>query len=665
MGEDESYRNPFWSGGFADPFLLKVRGRYYAYATENERDPVAGAPVFPILRSADMRTWEAAGHAMRAFGEPYFRYWAPEVTEDNGRFLLYYAVHTEPFRAAIRVAVAERPEGPFVDSGRDLTSASFAWSIDPHVFRDHDGTWYLFYTTEFMETDTGLIGTGNVVDRLIDPLTAAGAPARVTPPRHAWQLFEAKRAEKDGRDWYCVEGPAVLRHRDRYYEMYSGGCYFRDNYAVGYAVASAPIGPGGLRDDSWHDHGIDESGLLMRGSGNTLVSPGHNSVVPGPNNADLYIAYHAWPVDRSGRLPCLDRLYWHGDALWTPAPTITPQPAPALPRLRDLFDGDRLDPAWTATGGRWRLGDAEAVQEMAGATEAALAHVEPLGPAWLLEVSARRIEGDGAYGVGLGEGATVLIDPAAGVLEARAPDGPPARAALPERFRPEAMHQLVLAHSGTLLQVRLDGLPALALACPAGAAFALRTERCSAGFAGIALTDHFRDEFLDPHLDAAGLGWTTVDGGPPGAAWRIEAGALSQGEPSGERAVLKGSVPARFEAGATMRARGTGPASGAFGLLLRRGEAGDLAILLSADGRLLVEGRGDLRGVREAVDLGAGFDVGAWHTITLARRGEALAIGLDGPALLSLPLPESGYGFGLITRDAEVAFTGAWQTGYR
>jgi hypothetical protein len=66
---------------------------------------------------------------MLALGGAYYRYRAPEVTVHNGPFLLYYAVHTEPFRAAIRVAVAEVPCGPFRDRGHDLTSACVPCAI--------------------------------------------------------------------------------------------------------------------------------------------------------------------------------------------------------------------------------------------------------------------------------------------------------------------------------------------------------------------------------------------------------------------------------------------------------------------------------------------------------------------------------------------------------
>ena len=39
MGDTATLGNPFWPGNFPDPFVLKVRGRYYAYATEGDERP--------------------------------------------------------------------------------------------------------------------------------------------------------------------------------------------------------------------------------------------------------------------------------------------------------------------------------------------------------------------------------------------------------------------------------------------------------------------------------------------------------------------------------------------------------------------------------------------------------------------------------------------------
>ena len=469
MNAYKTFRNPFWPKAFPDPFVLKVHGRYYAYATEPEAHPSKNSPVFPILTSTDLVHWQDAGKALSAFGPPYYSYWAPEVTVHNGQFFLYYAVHTEEFKGGIRVAVADSPTGPFTDSGYDLTAAYLPWAIDPHIFRDQDGQEYLYMTIEYWDDPiTGFTGSGNAVACLLDPFTLQGEITRVTAPSAPWQLFEEKRREKGGVDWYTVEGPTVVRHRKRYYEMFSGGRYYGENYAVSYAVSDRPMGSNGMRDTSWQDWGETEGGpFLIRGDAANLISPGHNSLVLGPNNVEEYLAYHAFEQDRLERRPCLDRLFWHGDTLWTPAPTYTPQPAPAQPRIRDLFEGIDLSPLWQPDGGDWQIADQAVIQQDASPSQALLHRQEELNVNWLLEVNLRSLTQDGSYGLKLQNDRQNVLDVLLTsdkhllVRSPLSPDKPIHTVALPENTSMQAWHQLILSRSGSVLTLQFDGLSLL------------------------------------------------------------------------------------------------------------------------------------------------------------------------------------------------------------
>jgi GH43 family beta-xylosidase len=681
-----AYSNPFWQGNFPDPFLLKVRGRYYAYATEFETFPQKGALVFPILTSSDMVHWQSVGKAMPALGQSYGRYWAPEVTVYNGTFLLYYAVHTTEFEGGIRVAVADRPEGPFIDSGHDLTRHLFPWAIDPHVFRDEDGQWYLYMTVEYWNDLNGLSGSGNVVDRLVDPFTLSGQPARVTPPSQSWQLFEAKRAERNCVDWYTVEGPAVIKHRDRYYEFFSGGCYYRDNYAISYATSETPMGAGGMRDTSWRDsEGKEGSILLVQGDGKKIISPGHNSLVLGPNNADLYIAYHAWQHDRTARRPFLDRLFWHGEQPWTPEPTSDPQPLPAQPSFRDLFTQAALRPQWKPCAGDWNLSQEAVVQQDEAAPQASLKYQGELSAAWLLEVNVRHIGGYGTYGILLEKDGTAMLRIAftssarLAIWMEGTREEPLQSVSLPANLVAGAWHQLLISSNGSLLCVQLDGLQVLeGVVKQHGDSFALFTEQCSAAFSAISLTDHFRDEFLNEALGLELLGWMPVTGNQgenaqsttPAAHWRVQDGALVQMDTArGMHILLKGSQLDQYELGATMRLReASETGTPAFGLVLWHSEQEHIFAWLAQghDGWMLsVESEGAEGGasISGQFDLPCTFDPFSWHTLRLRQADGQLTLYLDGPEVLSFPLPTYPAMPGLATRDARAPFTGVWQTG--
>ena len=135
------YANPVYPEVFADPFVLRHDGVYYAYGTA-PGNPQGGE--IPVLRSVDLVHWEAIGHALAPTGATQF--WAPEVAAHDGRFYLYYSsggAASEGTDHRLRVAVADHPAGPFVDAGK-LLVPYHPFSIDAPPFRDAAGQGYLF-----------------------------------------------------------------------------------------------------------------------------------------------------------------------------------------------------------------------------------------------------------------------------------------------------------------------------------------------------------------------------------------------------------------------------------------------------------------------------------------------------------------------------------------
>ena len=674
--------NPVWQSNLPDPFVLKVHGRYYAYGTDQREHVPTGDRVFPVLASPDLAHWQQAGHALQALGAPYYRYWAPEVSVRNGIFLLYYAVHAAEFQAGIRVAESQSPEGPFVDSGLDLTGDRVPWAIDPHVFCDHDGRWYLFMTVELCGGPDHLFGVGNVVTQMRDPFTLQGQTAVVTWPRYDWQLFERQRAERGGVDWYCVEGPAVVRHRDRYYAMFSGGCYYGDNYAVSYAAAPAVHASRGVLGASWQeamDQG--EPTFLLRGRPGAR-SPGHNSVVVGPNNVDTYLAYHTLSSDLAMRRPCLDRLFWHGKRPWTAGPTTSPQESPALPRWSDLCAQTQttLGAAWAVERGGWTM-EAGAVTLDGRDRRAILPCRIPLGSAWLLETNLRLVAGDGRFGVELrgdeGTLADVTIEPRGtlAVWTGLSQRRQTLLAALPAEFAKEEWHQLLMAYAGSVLRLSLDGLPLAE--CVLGGlngSMTLLAEGCLAAFTGLSLTDHFRDEFQGSSYSLAALGWTAVTledddrVSRDDAGWRVHDGWMNRTAPAiGCSAMLKGPALETFECGATMQLREEldGGKHPAFGLTIWRDAAPAL--------RLMVEKHAESWAVH-AVSHGAvtpgttpyvpvPFGALDCHTLRARQRRYVVDLFLDGEHVLQVPAHAQPARFGIVVQDAAAMFTSAWLTG--
>jgi len=311
-----TYTNPVYPHYMADPFVLRHDGHYYAYGTAA---PSADGWQFPVLHSPDLVHWESAGYALPPIPGA-LQFWAPEVASHDGRFYLYFSAQGIDGRDhQLRVAVSDQPTGPFVDRGHVLTPDD-PFTIDPHPFRDVDGQWYLFYARDFLTLDGEYrVGTGIVVDKLIDMETLAGAPQVVVRPHADWHLFQSERSMYGAvYDWHTIEGAAVRRHNGRYYCFYSGGAWHSTDYGVSYGVAEHLLGP--YRDE-WSAQGP----AVLRTIPDQVLGPGHNSIITGPDDQTQFLVYHAWDQQRTARRMCIDPLTWTAAGPRCAGPTTTPQ----------------------------------------------------------------------------------------------------------------------------------------------------------------------------------------------------------------------------------------------------------------------------------------------------------------------------------------------------
>lgn len=306
------YTNPVYAGRMPDPGVIYHDGTYYAFGTTGNSRLNDGR-VFRVLTSDDLVHWEEAGGALKPpFKNESIEYWAPEVVHHDGTFYLYYSTGTLPdLKFEIRIATSGRPEGPYVDTGTPLKDGQGApFFIDGHAYRDDDENWYFFYAKDFLDTKNSyLVGTGIVVDRLIDMTKLAGEPQLVVRPRYPWTLFEAKRKMDcyGGRvfDWHTIEAPWIVKRAGKYYCLYSGSNFGTTNYGIDYVVADHVMGP---------YSGQGRYARVLRGVPNLVRGPGHHSIVRASDGEAELIVYHAWNQEMTHRQMCIDPLIWtlHG-----------------------------------------------------------------------------------------------------------------------------------------------------------------------------------------------------------------------------------------------------------------------------------------------------------------------------------------------------------------
>lgn len=311
-----TYTNPVYDGYFADPFVLRIGADYYAYGT---RIPPLPGRVFEVLHSVDLVHWTSLGGVLERVDLPAaVDYWAPEVALIDGRYYLYYSTGVDDRFHRIRVAIGDRPEGPFRDAGRTLTPDDDPFTIDAHPFRDDDGHWYLYYARDFLDGDRP--GTALVVDRMLDPMTLAGQRRTVLRASADWQIFQRRRAMYGNLyDWHTLERPFVVKRLGRYWCFFSGGCWTDESYGLSYAVADSPVGPF-LEPDGGGAN-------VLRSVPGRALGPGHASITVAPDGSD-HLVYHVWDAALTARRMCIDRLEWGPDGPRTAGTTWTPQPAP-------------------------------------------------------------------------------------------------------------------------------------------------------------------------------------------------------------------------------------------------------------------------------------------------------------------------------------------------
>jgi beta-xylosidase len=300
--------NPVYGEYFADPFVWKTGGAYFAIGTG--RSEACGrtiGKIFPILQSTDFFKWHFVGGAL-VQPDPGLgsNFWAPEVATDNGTFYLYYSVGHGDKNHQLRVATSDAPQGPYHDTGKSLLDAAQCpFAIDPHPFRDEDGQWYLFYARDFLDCSPAVrAGTGLMVAKMNSMLELESEGTPVLRARCDWQRFQNNRLMYDRVwDWHTLEGPFVMKHQNRYFCFFSGGRWENETYGVDYAVADCVTGP-------YSDAGNESGPRVLRTIPGKVIGPGHNSIVTGPDGQTDYIVYHAWDKEMTARRMFIDPLLW-------------------------------------------------------------------------------------------------------------------------------------------------------------------------------------------------------------------------------------------------------------------------------------------------------------------------------------------------------------------
>lgn len=278
--------NPVFEGWYADPEAVIYDDTYWIFPTYSQ--PYEKQTKMDAFSSKDLLHWTRHENIIDT-AEVKWAWqclWAPAAIRHNDRYYLFFAANDvhEGEVGGIGVAVADRPEGPYKDAlGKPLINdiVNGAQPIDQFVFRDDDGSVYIYY---------GGWGHCNVV-RLDDSLT------KIVP-------FDDGEVYKEITPEKYVEGPFMFKRGGKYYFMWSQGGWTGPDYCVAYAVADNPLGP------------FVSRGEILRRDEMIGTGAGHHSILNIPGTDDFYIVYHRHPLgadDGNNRVTCIDRMYFDND----------------------------------------------------------------------------------------------------------------------------------------------------------------------------------------------------------------------------------------------------------------------------------------------------------------------------------------------------------------
>lgn len=286
FAQQKTSGNPIVTGWYADPEGIIYGKQYWVFPTFSAK--YEEQVFFNAFSSPDLITWTKHEHILDTAAVKWAKraMWAPAVLEKDGKYYLFFGANDvhEGEIGGIGVAVADKPEGPYKDLiGKPLIGniVNGAQPIDQFVFKDKDGSYYMYYGgwqhCNMVKLNKDFTG--------IEPFADGSLYKEITP-----------------KDY--VEGPYMFIRNNKYYFMWSEGGWGGPDYKVAYAIADSPFGPF-----------IREATVLQQDP-KVATGAGHNSVIHNTKTNKYYIVYHRRPLSETAannRATCIDEMKFDKD----------------------------------------------------------------------------------------------------------------------------------------------------------------------------------------------------------------------------------------------------------------------------------------------------------------------------------------------------------------
>lgn len=311
--QTHTFQNPVFEPVLADPTVLKTGNQFYAFGTEDNWAEEGGYHLVPVLKSTDLIHWDLQGDSFESkpSWKPKGGIWAPDVTEVNGQYYMYYSFSTwgDP-NPGIGLAISTTPNGPFMDQGPVFTSEEIGVknSIDPFYWEDNGkkyliwGSFHGLYLTALSEDGKKAIG---------DKIHLAG------------NHLEA----------------AYVHFRNGFYYLFgsAGTCCEGENSSYRVLVGRASKLEGPYLDQLGKSLLMEGSGTLVLQGNAQVAGPGHNAEIITDDHQQDWLLYHGMLRSKARlsnganrRSLFLDPIQWESEwpTILNQSPNLEEQTAP-------------------------------------------------------------------------------------------------------------------------------------------------------------------------------------------------------------------------------------------------------------------------------------------------------------------------------------------------
>lgn len=254
---------------YADPTIYVNNGKYYLTGTKGDKGVIG----FPVLESRDLKTWylpEGTTDSVymllskgnKVYGTTGF--WAPQIFKTKNTYYLAYTADEQTVLAHSKSIL-----GPYEQKKITPIDGSEK-NIDPFIFKDDDGKYYLYHV-RFNEGNYLWVAEFDIKKGEIKSETL----------KKCFDQTEAWEATPNYKSAPIMEGPTIIKLKNKYYMFYSANHFMNIDYSVGYAVSDSPYGPWVKQKDSpiIHRSIVGENGS------------GHGDLFEGLDG-QLYYVYH-------------------------------------------------------------------------------------------------------------------------------------------------------------------------------------------------------------------------------------------------------------------------------------------------------------------------------------------------------------------------------------